>query len=358
MENSTSMNPTTDLYETYWWLAPKYFKQLASRPTYLIAIESGIMLLITVTAFVGNFLICFAVLRNPRLRTATNLLILVLAVTDLLSACLTQTLATIVLMTGKWIVDVNPLDVRSFPCLLQGVMSPALIGLSMHIMALTAVNRYICVVHQRLYNKIFSKKSTLFMVAAEGMIILSLVSISCPAGFARITLDPRRAMCFTTFKQLKTSQMVSHVFLVFTVAVPLIIICLSYFRVFKAIRSSYFQGQADNTFSKTSATNAAQPISGATRIKEVKITKTVFAVLLGFLTCWIPAMMCNYMSYNMVDPRFPRQGELVFTYFLCLSSSINPFIYGATNRALRKEFLSSLSCRKIRKRTVVVPEAT
>ena len=215
MENSTFMNPRTNLYETYWWLAPKYFKQLASRPTYLIAIESGIMLLITVTAFVGNFLICFALLRNPRLRTATNLLILVLAITDLLSACLTQTIATIVLMKGKWIVDVNPLDVRSFPCLLQGVMSPALIGLSMHIMALTAVNRYICVVHQRLYNKIFSKKSTLFMVAAEGIIIiLSLVSISSPAGFARITLDPRRAMCFTTFKQLKTSQIVSHMFLV------------------------------------------------------------------------------------------------------------------------------------------------
>ena len=51
------MNPRTNLYETYWWLAPKYFKQLASRPTYLLAIESGIMLLITVTAFVGNFLV-------------------------------------------------------------------------------------------------------------------------------------------------------------------------------------------------------------------------------------------------------------------------------------------------------------
>ena len=85
MENSTFMNPTIDLYETYWWLAPKYFKELASRPTYLIAIESEIMLLITVTAFVGNFLICFALRRNPRLRTATNLLILVLAITDLLS---------------------------------------------------------------------------------------------------------------------------------------------------------------------------------------------------------------------------------------------------------------------------------
>ena len=39
------------------------------------------------------------------------------------------------------------------------------------------------------------------MILVEGTIILSLTSIlHCP-GFVRITLDPRRAMCFTTFIQ-------------------------------------------------------------------------------------------------------------------------------------------------------------
>ena len=70
---------TTDPYDTYWWLAPRYFEELASRPKYLVAIESGTMLFITLIAFTGNSLICLAILRNPRLRTATNYLIFTLS---------------------------------------------------------------------------------------------------------------------------------------------------------------------------------------------------------------------------------------------------------------------------------------
>ncbi|XP_022790027.1 high-affinity lysophosphatidic acid receptor-like [Stylophora pistillata] len=144
------------LYDTYWWLAPKYFKELSSRPKYLVAVESGIMLLITTIAFGGNFLVCLIMTRNPTLRTATNLLILTLAAADMLTACLPLTVATIVLFKGKWIVEVNPVDVKNFPCQVQGIIAPALTGFSLHIMALTAVNRFICVAHQDLYGKISS----------------------------------------------------------------------------------------------------------------------------------------------------------------------------------------------------------
>ena len=351
----TSLNSTfcpttaTDFYETYWWLAPKYFKELASRPKYLVVIESGVMLIITIAAFTGNFLICFALLRNPRLRTATNLLILTLAATDMLTACITLTVSTIILMKGRWIVDINPLDVRNFPCQFQGIVSPALTGFSLHIMALTALNRYICVARQRLYNKLFSKQATRFMVLADGTIVLGLMAIPYPAGFDKITLDPRRALCFTTFQQPKSAQMIANLFLAFNVAIPLIVICVCYFRVFKVIRGSSFQVHvaAISSGARPSVQLTSNP--AASKIKEVRITKTVFVVLLGFITCWIPAMVCNYLSFNMVDPRFPRQGELVFTYFLSLSSAINPFIYGFTCRKLRKEFWNSIYRRKTKR---------
>ena len=32
---------TTDPYDTYWWLAPRYFEELTSRPKYFVAIEWG-----------------------------------------------------------------------------------------------------------------------------------------------------------------------------------------------------------------------------------------------------------------------------------------------------------------------------
>lgn len=343
MENAeTPSANSTNLYKTYWWLAPKYFKELSSRPKYLVAIESGIMLLITITAFCGNSLVCLALARNPRLRTATNLLILALAATDMLTACVPLTVATTFLMKGKWIVEVNPLNVKNFPCQFQGIISPALTGFSLHIMALTAINRYVCVAHQSLYGKMFSRTATQVMIFVEGTIVLSLTSIPYPAGFARITLDPRRAMCFTTFHQPKSAQMIGTLFLIINVAIPMIVISLSYFRVFKAIRNSTLQVAV-------ASQNNSQESSGfsiASKIKEVKITKTVFAVLLGYVTCWIPVVICNHLSFNMTNPRFPRQGELVFTYFLSLSSAINPFIYGATSRALRKEFWDVIDRRK------------
>ena len=65
MENvTTPTTNSTDLYERFWWLAPKYFKELSSRPKYLVAIESSIMLIITITAFFGNSLVCLTLLRS------------------------------------------------------------------------------------------------------------------------------------------------------------------------------------------------------------------------------------------------------------------------------------------------------
>ncbi|XP_044175299.1 melatonin receptor type 1B-A-like [Acropora millepora] len=326
---------TTDPYDTYWWLAPRYFEELASRPKYLVAIESGTMLFITLIAFTGNSLICLAILRNPRLRTATNYLIFTLSATDLITACTTLTVATIVLLNGEWIVRINPLDVSSFPCRVQGILSPALTGFSVHVMALTALNRYICVAQQRLYNKMFSKQGTCVIVLVDAVILVGLTTFPCPAGLAKVTLDPRRALCFTTFQQQATAQMIGNLFLGLNVLLPLFIICLCYFRVFIAIRKNSFRVEEARLASA--------------RIKEVRITKTVFAVLVGFLFCWIPAMVCNYLSFNMINPRFPRQGELVFTFFLSVSSAINPFIYGTTCRSLRKEFLHPFRCRKTKR---------
>ena len=341
MENyTTPPTNSTDLYERFWWLAPKYFKELSSRPKYLVAIESSIMLIITITAFCGNSLVCLTLVRNPRLRTATNLLILVLAATDMLTACLPLTVATILLIKGKWIVEVNPLDVKNFPCQLQGIIVPALTGFSLHIIALTAINRYICVVN----NQLFSRKATCLVILADSMLILSLTLIPYPAGFAKITLDPRRAMCFTTFLQPISSQVITSTFFIIFVVVPMIVITFSYYRVFKKVRSSSFKNAVNSKTSESSQSRAATTTS---KIKEVKITKTVFAVLLGYLTCWIPVIVCDQLSFNMINPRFPRQGELVTTYFFCLSSAINPFIYGTTSRALRKELWATIyRCKK------------
>ena len=108
-------------------------------------------------------------------------------------------------------------------------------------MALTALNRYICVAQQRLYSKMFSKQGTCVIVLVDAVILVGLTTFPCPAGLAEVTLDPRRALCFTTFQQQTTAQMIGNLFLGLNVLLPLFIICLCYFRVFIAIRKNSFR---------------------------------------------------------------------------------------------------------------------
>ena len=136
-------------------------------------------------------MICLAILRNPRLRRETNYLVFTLSATDLITACTSLTVATIVLLNGKWIVRINPPDVSSFPCKVQGILSPAFTGFSVHVMAPTAINHYICVAQQRLYNKMFSKQGTRVIVLVDAIILVGLSAFPYHVGLAKVTLDPR-----------------------------------------------------------------------------------------------------------------------------------------------------------------------
>ena len=85
----------TGVYHIISWLALRYFEELASRPQYLVAMKSGSMLLVTLTAFTDLKLSdLLPILRNPRLRRATNHLITTLSATALIdTACTTLTRA-------------------------------------------------------------------------------------------------------------------------------------------------------------------------------------------------------------------------------------------------------------------------
>ena len=63
--------------------------------------EACICLLMNAVALTGNLLVCFAVYKNSRLRTTTNLYIVSLAGTDLLSATLVMPFTAGVLITRK-----------------------------------------------------------------------------------------------------------------------------------------------------------------------------------------------------------------------------------------------------------------
>ena len=75
---------------------------LSARGLLLTFVGVSLLLILNVLSLMGNTLVCASVYKNTRLRTTTNLYIIALAVSDLLSAVFVMPIGTAVLITGKW----------------------------------------------------------------------------------------------------------------------------------------------------------------------------------------------------------------------------------------------------------------
>ena len=80
-------------------------RDLKSRDTYLIVIETVVMLLVTIVAFLGNMLTLVVALRSPRLRTIPNKFIVSLALSDILMVTPAIPLNASVLVKSEWSFD-------------------------------------------------------------------------------------------------------------------------------------------------------------------------------------------------------------------------------------------------------------
>ena len=109
--------------------------ELSSRSLFLTVVQSSNMAVLNVLALLGNILVCIAVYRNTRLRTTTNLYIIALAVSDLLSAIFVIPFTVGALIASGW---PSSKDV----CRMNALFSVFVTYVSPVTMGLTAFNRF------------------------------------------------------------------------------------------------------------------------------------------------------------------------------------------------------------------------
>ncbi len=107
----------------------------------------------TVVSLMGNSLVCVAFYRNRRLRTVTNFCVLSLAIADLTVASLVYPFSTIASGFRRWPFSHNF-------CQFSGFLVYYWAQVSLCILALTAINRYFCVVKPHRYATFFTRKKT------------------------------------------------------------------------------------------------------------------------------------------------------------------------------------------------------
>ena len=302
------------------------FLELPARNEYLVWTETVLLSVINVAAFSGNFSVCYAVYRNQRLRSLPNMFVVALAVSDILICICNMPFSVAFLFHGRWIFGANF-------CLFHGFTFFTFSMTSLHIMGLIAVSRYFCIVKREKYVVLFNKRRILVYIAA--VCCVALAGSVPPLFFTKggYRLKPGQAVCMYAFET-------SIAYTIFAecvyIATPLSVITFCYIKVFCTVSQSNQVLSPQNN-----------PQQLRANVEEARVTKTLAVVMVGFAFCWLPICVMDYIDAARGERSLPREAYLSYGYLGYLSSTINPFIYGAMNRYFRQEYKAILKklCR-------------
>ena len=300
-------------------------------------IVTGVVDLIgNVIAIVGNSLVCLTIYRNSRLRTSTNVFIAALAIIGLLFAVFIGPSITVTLFAGgQWIFG------QHF-CNFQAFMTLFIEFATLHTIALTAFNRFCRMTKPHLYTKIFpSKRRSCFILMLTWAIQVGFISAFSLPSFSKYEFSARRITCVLVFNNKRADLIYCITKTAFYFGVTFLVVVYCYSKVFWNIREH--ARKVSSTFTRTRE---------RVNVEEIKITRTVFSVVMFFLICWIPEYIISMIIRLQPNHLHPIVDRIV-PFFLLLSSSLTPWVYALTNREFRAEFKRLLTC-KTRQETEIV----
>ena len=313
----------TDFQELIKFHNDRLSRELASRPTHFVIAESAVVTVIALCAFVGNSLVCVAIARNSRFHTPTYILIFALAMTDISMSLTTMPLTIGVLISGRWIYGEEV-------CRFQGSFPLTLAVISLQLMVLIAVNRYLCVIKPDLYRRIFTRKKSISLAVV--VCILACLPTLSPLIYAREAYQFHAGKSYCAFAMEQNFIFALCMGLAFITS-PFIIMSCLYCRIYLSVRNAVFPQ------SNESQRNV--------HVQEVNVTKTLAAVLVGFSCCWIPIMVIDQIDMNSRVPMLPRPVYYTYGVLIYTSSAINPFLYALMNRTFRAEYIRIVTCKAI-----------
>ena len=289
------------------------------------------MIIFNVLTLTGNIMVCIAVYKNTRLRTTTNLYIIALAVSDLMSGVFLMPLTLGVLITGEWVYGRVICNFQAYMALFVVYVSPVTMGL-------TAFNRYmrICKSEQQ-YKRIFSPWKSRALLACAWILVACYIPVPKLTGLQDYVFVPGYAHCLPVHLN-QTGKVVHYaIVLGFFFLTPLLTTIFSYIKVAKMIR------QHNAAMSSTIHSGAT---GSSITVQELKLSKSLFVVVFAFMICWIPFWVIVVVKRFHVVEKMPRNIELLSSFFIYLSNTINPFIYAGMNRTFRSEFRKMFCCER------------
>ncbi|XP_031573735.1 orexin receptor type 2-like [Actinia tenebrosa] len=315
-----------------------------------IACYSIIYGFISLLALVGNILVCFVIIKNPRMRTVTNVFLLNLALADILFIMVTVPgVMNIEIIPSYWVFG-------ELLCKIVPFINTVTLSTSIYTMVVLAIDRYYAVLHPFRAKLQHTVRRTSCLIALIWVISVMVASPQIPSRvLIRYPHLTNMIVCGQDWSKL--GGQLGHqiysvaIFLIFF-AVPITIISFAYSAIIARLRKT--DGALRETFrsSQGRANKDGQPEqegSSAVSRKNRKTTFMMLTVIIVFLICMLPLnvfiLVIIFPSEQMSNASEEiSDANSVLTVFAIASSACNPIIYNFFSLKFRRAFADAFRC--------------
>ena len=295
--------------------------ELADRSLAQVIVETGLLVVIMLTALVGNSCVLYVFYKTPKLRKFISYYLITLAVSDVILSVLHMSGSVIIAALGR---EVNGYELGQA---LAFVGYSLIIG-SLQTTALIAINRFFCVVKPRWYKIYFTPKRAVLMICVAWLLSIAFVTVFYFGSFATFKHDPQSFLHLPYFYNQTIGRIYGVVSQFMFIVFPLSITAVCYWKVYKTVK------QHNASVAPNLNAGPAGCSSATLSKEEIHITYSLLAVVCGFVFCWIPSTVLHISLYKDLT----RSVRLVLMYGTYLSSAINPVLYNLFNKPFRREF--------------------
>lgn len=258
-------------------------------------------IIITVIGITGNLLTIIALLKHPRVRKhTTSAFIISLSVADFLFCATNLPFSASRFIHHTWIHGDSL-------CIIFPFMRYVNVGLSLFSIAVITINRYIFIVHQSVYERIYQKKYIMAMIVFVWTFSISMLLPTLLSKWGKFGFDEKIMNCSILEYNGKSPK--TFLF-IFGFLVPCIVIVFCYMRIFWVIVRSKTRIKK-HISSDNKDRIAKQSKKGR---EDLKITKMVLVIFFSFLICYLPITVIKVSSILL--PRIVKANEKFFFFYV------------------------------------------
>ncbi|NP_001161621.1 orexin receptor-like protein [Saccoglossus kowalevskii] len=306
--------------------------------------------LVFILALGGNVLVCYAVLRNPQMRTVTNYYILNLSIADILVSLICLPITVVFETSETWFFG-------NLACKLIPYFQVVSMSVSVLTLCAIAVDRYFAICHPLMFKStakraitvIFSIWITSFLVPIPQAVVYETERPIYTKNYIYLT------KCFERNWFGSIQQKVYHIALVLVIyVIPLVMIIIAYVFICRQLWAK-IPGSYESCDSKKNASNGNSHVSTKASESQLKsrrkVAKMLIIVVVIFTICYLPLHLLNILrQFSFFDDvvhntRSSFHIPFLIAHWLAFANSgVNPIIYNFLSAKFRREFKAAFAC--------------